>query len=217
MSGRGFSDGERDRIEADLVETGRELFARYGLSKTTIQDLTEPVGIAPSTFYRFFDSKEALYLRVLKAEGEAVADRVVPALEADDPREGLVEFLSRLAEEIETNPLIRSLVVEDDLDRLRESLSEVEARQNRETSVAFIRPAIERWQAEGALPDEDPELLAHVVRSASFVTLHEEDVGDRYPEVRDRLFEAVAEGLAGGALPDGERADGTTPDEATPD
>jgi len=74
---RGFSDEERARIRRGLLETGREQFARYGLKKTTIADLTDPVGIANSTFYRFFDSKEALYAEILQSLEEEIAESIV--------------------------------------------------------------------------------------------------------------------------------------------
>lgn len=59
-----FDDHDRKRIREALIETGRERFARYGLRKTTIADLTEPAGITTGTFYRFFDSKEELFWTV---------------------------------------------------------------------------------------------------------------------------------------------------------
>jgi AcrR family transcriptional regulator len=74
---KGFSDEERDRIRETLMDDGRDLFERYGLQKTTIADLTDAAGIADSTFYRFFDSKEELYFEILQREGHELADTLV--------------------------------------------------------------------------------------------------------------------------------------------
>lgn len=191
----GFSAAERERIDAGLRDAGRELFARYGLSKTTIADLTSEVGIAAGTFYQFYDSKEDLYLAVLEAEGEAVAAEVLPPLEDDDPEAGLREFLRRLCDEIETNPLVANLLTGGDLDRLRGTMTPAERDQDRQESLAYIIPFVERWQAAGRLPEADPAVVAGAVRAAAFVTLHQEDFGDQYSEIRSVFLDAFAAGL----------------------
>lgn len=197
---RGFSDEERERIDRQLREAGRELFARYGLDRTTIADLTEPAGIADSTFYRFYDSKEDLYVAILEAQSERVAREVIGrSFEAhpDDPEAAIAAFLTAITGEIETNPLIRRVVVEDELDRLRERRTPAELEREAEESVAYFLPYVREWYEEGRIEGPDPETVAHAIRAVTFVTLHEDDVGEsHYPATRDALIEAVARGFA---------------------
>ncbi|WP_276300250.1 TetR/AcrR family transcriptional regulator [Halorussus lipolyticus] len=206
----GFDDAERDRIRGQLRETGRELFARYGLDKTTIGDLTDPAGIANGTFYRFYDSKEQLYFEILRDEGEHLAtelvaesfERVGDAEDAGDedsldPEEAIVAFLTLLCEEIETNPLVRRLVVDDDLSRLMAQFSGEELREERSQSLSYIVPYVEKWQAEGRLREGDPEVLSAAMGVVKFVAYRKDDFGDEtfYRAVRDALIEAVAVGM----------------------
>jgi AcrR family transcriptional regulator len=194
---REFTDTERARIREALRETGRDLFARYGLAKTTIADLTDPAGVADSTFYTFYDSKEALYLELLEEQGEAVTDRVLAELERhDDPEPAIAAFLRAVHDEIETNPLVRRLVVEDELSRLRDRMTEAEIAADRRRSVGYFLPYVEAWYEAGDLRGPDPETVAHAIRSVTFLSLHEDDIGaDRYGEVRDLVIDAVAAGL----------------------
>ncbi|WP_121821863.1 TetR/AcrR family transcriptional regulator [Halostella salina] len=194
----GFSDTERERVREDLLSAGRELFARHGLAKTTVAELTDRAGIADGTFYRFFDSKTALYVAVLEREGERVLPRILaPLSERDDPEAALVGFLTELMDEIETNPLIRPLMVDsDELDRLRDHHSPAEAEQNRQESVAYFLPHVREWYEAGAIRGPDPETVAHAIRAVSMLSLHQEDVGEeRYRETRDVVIRAVARGL----------------------
>ncbi len=195
---RGFSDEERERIREDLIEAGRDLFSTYGLQKTTIADLTDEVGIGKSTFYRFFDSKEALYLAVLDREGEAVQQKLDESGigSADDPQEVVEGFLQFIFEEVETNPLIRQFVVDDDLDRLREQRTAAQREAEREEEVAAIRAFTDPFVERGALHGEDPELVARAIGAIPYLTLHEDDIGpDQYPAVRDFVIETFARGL----------------------
>lgn len=197
MSG-GFSDDERERIREQLVSTGREPFARYGLEKTTIGDLTDPVGIANGTFYQFYDSKVDLYLEILEREGEAIAPRVLAPLEEhDDPERAIVEFLTVLMDEIETNPLVRRLVVEpEDLATLRDHHTEAELARERRESLSYFLPYVREWYEAGEVEGSGPEVIAHAIRSVTFLTLHQDDIGEEaYEETRDLVIRAVASGL----------------------
>ncbi|WP_247004214.1 TetR/AcrR family transcriptional regulator [Halosolutus gelatinilyticus] len=104
---RGFSDEERDEIRDELVETARRLFEVHGFQKTTVEDVTEPVGIAESTFYRFFDTKSELYTEVLIRENEQLMDAIEGEVAtANDPEEKLRRFLQTWAREFEERPLL---------------------------------------------------------------------------------------------------------------
>ncbi|RLM62917.1 TetR/AcrR family transcriptional regulator [Halorubrum sp. Atlit-8R] len=193
----GFSDEKRTYIRNELLKTGRKLFARYGLKRTTISDLTDPAGIADGTFYHFFDSKERLYLEILTREQEAFADSVDELLaDASGPQEGITAYLRLTIEEIETNPLIQQLVVEDDWERLVQEFSGDELAEQREQELGYLLPYVRAWQEDGQLVDGDPRAITGAINAAAFVALHREEFGDDlYPVVRDTLVEGVASGL----------------------
>jgi AcrR family transcriptional regulator len=193
-----FSDRDRERIEEQLLTEGRALFTRYGLKKTTISDLTDAVGIADSTFYQFFDSKTDLYVAVLEREGERlVPELLAPLEEHDDPETAIVAFLTTLMDEIETNPLIEQLVVDsDEMERFRQHHTEEERREDRKESLGYILPYVEQWYDSGAVSGPDPTTIASAIRSVSFLTLHQDDIGEElYPETRNLVIRSVAAGL----------------------
>jgi AcrR family transcriptional regulator len=191
-----FDDRERERIREALLEAGRERFARYGLRKTTIADLTEPAGIATGTFYRFFDSKEALFWAVLEGEREDALARYEAAVEAaEGPEEEIVALLTAICDEIETNPLTRAVLADGEIDRLIRGMSDEELAEGHRRSVEHLLPYVESWQAAGVAPDADPEVVAGVLRAVTFVTLHRDELGPSYPAIRETLIERLAAGL----------------------
>ncbi|MFC7059666.1 TetR/AcrR family transcriptional regulator [Halovenus salina] len=195
---RGFSDEERERIRRDLLEAGRSLFPKFGLQKTTISDLTDEVGIGRSTFYRFFDSKEDLYLAVLEAEGEKVSRRLAEQNLDDvtDPEEVVTQFLHFIFEEIETNPLVRQLIISGELDRVRSHRTEAEREAERQEEIETIRAFLDPFVEQGHFYEDDPELVASAIAAIPYLTLHKDDIGtERYPNVRDVVIETFARGL----------------------
>ena len=78
----------RQRTHALLMDAARTLFARHGVDKTRINEITDEADLGFGSFYNHFDSKEAIVEAVLeetiRAQGKAV-EAVTAGL--DDPAE----------------------------------------------------------------------------------------------------------------------------------
>ncbi len=212
---RAFTDAERERIRQQLRDRGRELFARYGVRKTTMTDLLEPIEIGTGTFYQFYDSKEALYLEILEAYGEEFVPRLLEnSFEAhDDPEAAITAFLEKVMDEYESNPLFNQIFVEDTYDRLRAKYSDDEVAEEREEQIEPILPYIKQWYDDGQVTGPDPETIAYTLRAVTLLPYNKEHINDdRYPAIRDTLIATVAAGMTDG-IDRTNGTDGTTPPE----
>jgi len=77
-----------------------ELFWRKGFDHTSVQDLTEAMGIAPPSFYAAFGNKEALFLRVVEAYQKTQAELLVDALAQPTAREVMARLLEGFADRL---------------------------------------------------------------------------------------------------------------------
>lgn len=194
----GFSEVERDRIRHDLLEAGREYFARFGLEKTTVSELADEAGIATGSFYSFFDSKERLYLAVLEAEGQTVYGDALAELEThDDPADAIEAFLHTLFAFAEENPIFRQILEGDYRNRLVDATTEADRANYRDAKVSLLEPFIEARQDAGEIRDGDPGILALAIESVGVLLLHEDEYGSReeYERVRDTVIRLVADGV----------------------
>ena len=193
-----FTEAEKAHIRGKLLEVGREHFAERGLRKTSIEDLTLPAGIAKSSFYAFFDSKEALYLELLMMERRRMKEEISATFPAtDDVREAIVHFLRAAIREIETSALTRRIITHPEEWRMvarRVSPEQMEANIAESTlaTLSFIREG----QESGQIIAARPEVIAGIVRAVVTLTTHKDDIGrDIYPEVLEMMIDFVAEGL----------------------
>ena len=53
-----FDDDKKKKLKIQMLENGFNLIKKYGLKKTSVEDITRISGIAKGTFYNFFKSKE---------------------------------------------------------------------------------------------------------------------------------------------------------------
>ena len=201
---RGFTTQERDRIGQALLAAGRELFIRQGLRKTALEDLVAPAGIVKSTFYQFFDSKEALYLQLMLDEAGQVKTQVIDEalLSTEDVREGLRRFLHATLEVLETNPLWRRLVTHP------EELAAVAARLDPEHMAAMAdnnpATALVEWvkdrQGRGEVVGDDQAVVVGTLQSVLLVPFNADHIAagdaDAYCKTLDLLVDIVATGLS---------------------
>lgn len=200
---RGFTTQERDRISQDLLAAGRELFTKQGLRKTALEELVAPAGIVKSTFYQFFDSKEALYLQLMLDEAGQVKNQVIDRalLSTDDVREGLRRFLHATLEVLETSPLWRRLVTHP------EEMAAVAARLEPERISAMgdsnpgtaLTAYVADRQRRGDLVGDDPHVVVGVLQSVLLMPFNTAHIaaGDSgtYRESLDLLVDIVTTGL----------------------
>jgi len=57
-------------INKIILNKAKDLFAKYGIKKTTMDDVAEASGITKGTIYNYFKSKEELFSEIAKKEAD---------------------------------------------------------------------------------------------------------------------------------------------------
>lgn len=65
-----FNDDTRNKIRISLLENGFNYIKRYGLKRTSIEEVAKASGIAKGTFYNFFPSKEEFVAAIITYKRE---------------------------------------------------------------------------------------------------------------------------------------------------
>lgn len=58
---------KRRRVEPEILETGIRLFGAYGFHGVTTRDLAQEAHVMEGSIYKWFDSKDILYLKAVNA------------------------------------------------------------------------------------------------------------------------------------------------------
>jgi AcrR family transcriptional regulator len=196
---RAFTDREKETIRCQLLEAGLTRFTRYGLKKTTIEDLVKPAKISKAAFYRFFPSKEALYAELLLERFPAMQRRVVErSLRAtDDVREAIVRFQEELVREMEADDLIRPIILNPaELEQIIHGVPDA----LRGTAALDLGAPVLEWirdaQARGDIVEGDPEVVVWMLGLVKFLPTHQDDIDPvLYPKLLSMAMNVVADGL----------------------
>jgi AcrR family transcriptional regulator len=177
----------QDAYRGLILEAALRVFAERGYAEARVQEIAEAAGVATGTVYAIFPGKQELYRAVHRENLEELARRY-----AEVPSEGPVPevLLARSA--------VSTRFLTERPDYLRVYLREAghwgfDAGDLPPGAAAFLDPELyRRGVAEGALRDEDPEVLQSLAMAAGQVHLfHWLKAGAREPA--DALVARIAE------------------------
>jgi AcrR family transcriptional regulator len=192
-----FSTAEREHITDALKAAGRRQFATVGLKKTSLADLVAAAGIVKSTFYQFYDCKEALYLELLLERASHTRRLTVDEglLTGENTVDALRRFLRAVVEVLDSDPLYRRLMSHpEEIAMVQRKLTPEAVAKAADNGMAQLAEFIaERRGSE--LPDTDPTVIIGALRTILLLPLHANEFGDQYPEIIDLTINALTCGL----------------------
>ncbi len=195
---RGFTNEQRHRIRAALLDAGRDQFARLGLKRTNVADLALAAGIAKGSCYLFFSSKEELFFDILEEvqTGQRAALEQRLDQPAARPREIFRSFLKRQLLAFDTHPFLTVLTRPEELEALLRHVPPEKLAAHRADDEAYFTRLIAGWQRDGVFVDQDPRVVFGMVTSLVFLVLHKHWVGeDVFDQVVELLIDSLCESL----------------------
>jgi AcrR family transcriptional regulator len=194
---------ERRRLTARGEERRRQLldhatkrFAEVGYHPTSVADIVGGVGVGKGVFYWYFESKEQLFLELLRESQKSLrrSQRDAIADEADPVRRlelGIRAAMRWWAEHPDVMNLVQFAATERTFAPALRRGQEVALGD----AVVHLKDAI----AEGRIRDADPEALGHAVLGLSGHLARElvHRRGDDPDEVADLTVSILLHGLAG--------------------
>ena len=188
-----FTDEQNETIRKDLIREARRCGITIGMRKTSVEQLTNAVGISKGSFYKFFDSKELLFFTVLEdihTECFAAAQNALQENAAFAPAARAAETILAACRWLaETKAFV---FIEQDADFLLHRLPENVKTAHYHDDETHIRALLE---AGGLQPKGGMALAAATVRGLILTVSHQEQIGALYPQVLETLVRGACREL----------------------
>ncbi len=76
-----------------ILNTAKKMFGRYGLQKTTLDEIARMARVAKGTIYSYFGTKKRVYLEVLRREAKEIVDNILSSVNQQaSPADKLLAF-----------------------------------------------------------------------------------------------------------------------------
>ena len=180
-----FTEEQDETIRRDLIREARCCGVTVGMRKTSVEQLTEAVGISKGSFYKFFDSKELLFFAVLEdihTECFAAAQKSLQENAAIDPASRTAAAILAACRWLsETKAFV---FIENDAEFLLHRLPEEVKTAHYHDDESHIRQLLEKYDLA---PSRGISLAAATVRGLILTVSHKEQIGELYPQVLETL------------------------------
>lgn len=194
---RGFTPQEREVILEKLMDAGRFCIEKFGIRKTTVEDLTRDAGISKGAFYKFFDSKEELLFQVLERFEAIYRLEIKHRMKSynDLPhKEQVRRLLSDSFSLYWKHPMFRFLNPEEYEVLFRKLPPEI-VKEHLESDDVFVAELIELWEENGMRINGDAKSVSALVKSLFYTSLHAEEIGTGFPAAFETLINLVSDHL----------------------
>lgn len=179
-----FTNEQRDAIRQKLFESALSHALTTGVRKTSLDALTADAGISKSSFYKFFESKEQLFLAVGKQWEDQILSHAGQSLsktQGMSDKQRAAAFVYSVFEVIHQMGVVRFM--REDLPYLSAFLSEEAAREHCLTSAASIFDQLKAAQIHFTAPDET---VLSVIQLMYLSILNIRDLGENFfPALRE--------------------------------
>ena len=186
-----FTEQKNEMIRKDLLDEALRCAVTIGMRKTSVEQLTEAVGIAKGSFYKVFPSKELLFFAVLEnihAETYAVAEKALQDNAELPPTERATKIILAACKYLSDTKAMT--FIENDAEYLLRRIPS-EAAHYHDDEV-HIRQILE---ASGLVPKCGMDLAAATVRGLILTVSHQGEIGELYPQVLETLVHGACKEL----------------------
>jgi len=78
-----------------ILTTAQKIFARFGIQKTTMDEIAKMARIGKATLYYYFKSKEDIFAKVIQKESKILKQKLIDAVnKADTPQDKISNYMT---------------------------------------------------------------------------------------------------------------------------
>ena len=188
-----FTDAQRSAIRSRLLESAQRHALNTGVRKTSLDALTADAGISKSSFYKFYESKEQLFLEVAARWEQQILESGAQSLlssGSQDSKQRAAAFVYAVFESIHQLGVTRFL--REDMPYLNEFISGDQARAHCLNSSRSIFDSLRAARIRFTAPDDT---VLSVIQLMYLSILNIGDIGESFFPALHALVQSACDRL----------------------
>ncbi len=197
---KAFNSDQLNYIRTKLLNIGKNMFEQQGFNNFGIRDLVKEAGISIGMFYKFFNSKEDFFMKIVNIEKQRIRKSIVKEVMQfkEEPVKALKSFYYIVVKELYDNPLMKTILFNEEYSAVKEQLSETDLISDREQSLQPFLDLMNYWKSKNLILDVNNELVLGSLRSLVYLNFHKDEIGlDKFDSIIEFLINQVCGYLEG--------------------
>ena len=190
---KAWSEREKELIKKTLLSEGKTLFEKYGLQKTTVDEIVNAAQISKGSFYIFYQSKEELYFDVLDSAENELREKIFenvfkPEINRQD---SFKSFLSQMVEVLTSMPLYEQMNAAN-YELLLRKLPEETLQKHMDRDQENVAKYFVDWMDKGWMRKVDLEALNGLLLILIQFVMHREEFGENFEATKELWIDAIS-------------------------
>ena len=185
-----FTSEEKEVIRKKLHKVAKECLQRYGVKKTTVDQMAAMVDISKGSFYNFYSSKEMLFFAVLEEYQIDVMDRLTEQLDMETKIDTnhLVELLYDFYQDFRYS-FMYTIFKNHEMELLVRKLPKEAITNHHLIDDRMVKKIVSRINIR---ENVSVEIVSALFRTIAMTILHIEEIGE---EQFDTTLKLVIQGI----------------------
>jgi len=181
-----------------ITRVAQKIFSRYGLIKTTVDEIARAARMGKASLYHYFKSKEDIFAEVVEKENMLLTEKIQEAINKEDlPQKKIRAYIITRMKYLSELANIHSALKDDYLEHY--AFIEKIRKRNFQEEIETIKNILKEGTKKGLFKVRDIELTSFAIISALKGLEYPWSVETPLPEVEkniDKLLEILFNGIA---------------------
>ena len=190
---KAWSEREKELIKKTLLSEGKTLFEKYGLQKTTVDNIVHAAQISKGSFYIFYKSKEELYFDVLDSIEHELREKIFenvfkPGINRQD---SFKSFLNQMVKVLTSMPLYEQ-INSANYELLLRKLPEETLQKHMDRDQENVAKYFVDWMDQGWMRKVDLDALNGLLLILIQFVMHREEFGENFEATKELWIDAIS-------------------------
>ncbi len=180
-----------------ITQVARKIFSKYGLMKTTVNEIAKAAKMGKASLYHYFKSKEDIYKEVIEQENKFLKEKLRKAIQKENtPQEKIRTFILKKMEYLKKLANIHSALKDDYL--IHYGFIKKFRQKNLEEELHIIKEILQDGINKGIFEVSDINLTAFAIISALRGLEYPWTISIPFPEIEsnvNKLLEILFKGI----------------------
>ena len=184
-------------FECTIDDTKNEINYNYCFLECQGQ-IAKKSGIAVGTFYKYYPSKEKLFMEIFLDENTRLKKHCLQSIDlTKSPMEVIGQMLSLNAEGLNTNPILREWNNKYVFSKIEQLYREENGLHALDFLYDSFHDLVKQWQARGKMrKDIDSKMIMMIFAAIINIDTHKEEIGLEYfPQLLVQMTELIMKSL----------------------
>lgn len=172
-----FSESEKELIRIKLNSAAQECLGKFGVKKTTVDQLAQMAGISKGAFYIFYPSKESLFFKVFEEYQNSIIEEMFNELNELE-NVGSEEFSDLIYEIYKKvrHSFIMNIIENQELEYLMRKIPEKDMLDHHSFDDMFIKKLLLYLKVK---KDVEIGTVSASLRAIFMTMLHVKEIGEK--------------------------------------